>query len=529
MGGAGGSGQGGSGAGGRGSGGMAGTGAGGSGQAGSGSGGSGLGGAGGGGASVLQHHRTAWRDGLYIDPIFTKAAASKVHMDTTFKSTIQGPTYAQPLYFENGPGGKDIVIVATEQNQVYALDAANGSVVWQKQVGTPVAQGSLPCGNINPLGITGTPVIDAPSRTLFFDAMTTPDGGSTKKRLIFALSIDDGSTRTGWPVDVSAVARSGALTFDSSVQSQRGALALVGGTVYVAYGGHWGDCGSYHGWVVGVPIANPSGVKAYATTARGAGIWGPGGVVSDGTSLFVATGNSMGTNGTWGHGEAVLRLTAGPAFSGQAADYFAPSNWKALDDSDTDLGGSNPVLVDVPGANPSHLVVALGKNSVAYLINRANLGGIGTGNGMTGEAVASMRVASNAIIQASAVYTTAQGTFVAMNAVGLCPGGGFTDMSTIKISATSPPQISMGWCQGLGGFGSPIVTTTDGRSEAVVWAVGSGNHLIAFDGDAGTKLMAAGSNVNDGMTEVANRQTPIVAKGRIFVAANNNVYAFKPQ
>jgi hypothetical protein len=508
---------------------MAGNGAGGSGQAGSGSGGTGLGGAGGSGASVLQHHKNPWRDGLYVDPIFTKAAASKVHMDTTFKSTIQGPTLAQPLYFENGPAGKDVIIAVTEQNQVYALDSANGSVVWQKQVGTPVGAGNLPCGNIMPvLGITGTPVIDAPSRTLFFDAMTTPDGGSTKKRLIFALSLDDGSTRAGWPVDVSAVAKAGAVSFDSSVQSQRAALALVGGTVYVGYGGHWGDCGNYHGWVVGVPITNPSGVKAFATAARGAGIWGPGGIASDGTSLFVSTGNSMGTNGTWGQGEAILRLSAGPTFSGQTADYFAPSNWKPLDDMDMDLGGSGPVLVDVPGANPSHLVVALGKNGVAYLINRANLGGIGTGNGTTGEAVASMKIASNQIIQAAAAYTTSQGTYVAFNGVGMCAGGGFNDLSAIKISATTPPAISMGWCSAQGGFGSPIATTTDGRSEAVVWSIGGG-HLIAFDGDTGAKLMPAGSNANDGMSEVANRQTPIVAKGRIFVAANNNVYAFKPQ
>jgi hypothetical protein len=506
--------------------GTGGSGAGGSGMGGSGAGGSGPGG---GGPSVLQHHKNASRDGLYVEPAFTKAAAARIHMDTTFKATIQGPTYAQALYFESGPGGKDVVVAVTEQNRVYALDASNGTALWEKQVAQPVPQASLPCGNINPLGITGTPVIDAASRTLFFDAMTTPDGGTTRKRLIFALSMDDGSTRTGWPIDVSATVRS-PTAFDSSVQSQRAALALLNGTLYVPYGGHWGDCGTYHGWVVGVPINDPTAPKAYATPARGGGIWGVGGIASDGTSLFVATGNTFQTNSTWGHGEAVLRLTAGPVFSGQAADYFTPSNWLALDAGDLDLGGSNAILVDVPGANPSQLVAAFGKNGVAYLMNRGNLGGVGTGNGTTGEAVASAKVSTSPIIQAAASYRTPTATYVAFG--GELPGCAmhFGDISTFKIAATSPPTISMGWCGGFDGFGSPMVTTTDGQAEAVVWWVGAEgpNRLIGLDGDTGSIIFGGGGN-GDAMTLVRKWTSPIVAKGRIFIAADNAVYAFTTQ
>ena len=167
-----------------------------------------------------------------------------------------------------GGGGKDLVLVATEENQVYALNATSGAVVWQKKLGNNVATSSLPCGNINPLGITGTPVIDAASRTMFVDAMTSADGGTTKKHLIFAMSLDDGSTRAGWPLDVSTV-KAGALAFDPAVQNQRAALLLLNGTLYVPYSGHYGDCGGYHGWVVGVPIANPTGAKGYATQCAG--------------------------------------------------------------------------------------------------------------------------------------------------------------------------------------------------------------------------------------------------------------------
>ena len=268
----------------------------------------------------------------------------------------------------------------------------------KRPLGDNVHLSSLQCGNIDPLGVTGTPVIDAASRTMFVDAMTTPDGGKTKKHLIFALSLDDGTTRAGWPVDVSATAKAGTLSFDSSVQNQRAALLLLNGILYVPYGGNYGDCGGYHGWVVGVPINNPTAVKGYATQAPAGGIWGVSGPSTDGTSVFVATGNTY-AGATWGHGEAVLKLQPGPVFSGQATDYFAPSDWKGLDNGDADLGGTNPIVVDVPGATPSKLVVALGKNGVAYLVDRTNLGGIGKGNGTTGEAVYSDKVSSGQIHQ----------------------------------------------------------------------------------------------------------------------------------
>jgi hypothetical protein len=132
----------------------------------------------------------------------------------------------------------------------------------------------------------------------------------------------------------------------------------------------------YHGWVVGVPINNPAGVTAWATTAIGVGIWGHGGVASDGTNMFVVTGNTFNTGGIWSGGEAIIRLQAGPLWTGQPTDYWAPTNWLSLDNSDSDLGGVSATVIDVPGATPSQLVLALGKDGNAYLVNRNNLGGI---------------------------------------------------------------------------------------------------------------------------------------------------------
>ena len=133
-------------------------------------------GAGGTGASspvnVVQFHNHLSRDGHYIDAAFTKSAAMGMHKDPSFNATIQGPTFAQPLYFEGVAGGKNIVLVATLSNWIYALDAANGAVVWQKQVGMPAPRSDFGCIGMDMsigIGILGTPVIDAASKTFFFD------------------------------------------------------------------------------------------------------------------------------------------------------------------------------------------------------------------------------------------------------------------------------------------------------------------------------------------------------------------------
>jgi hypothetical protein len=200
--------------------------------------------------------------------------------------------------------------------------------------------------------------------------------GSPIKHFIFSLNVDTGATNAGWPVDLNATANYNGIPFISLDQENRGALALVNGIVYMTYSGYLGDCGNYHGWVVGVDINNPANVRGWATTATGGGIWGHSGVASDGTNMFVITGNTFNTGGNWMGGEAIIRLQAGPTWTGQPTDYWAPVNWFSLDNSDTDLGGVSAMLIDVPGATPSQLVLALGKDGNAYLLNRNNLGGI---------------------------------------------------------------------------------------------------------------------------------------------------------
>src|SRR4026209_161235 len=147
--------------------------------------------------SVTQFHNDDSRDGLYIDSAFTRGAAANLTRDLDFDGTIVGNVYAQPLYLDNGPGGRATIIAVTESNNVYALDALDGSIIWERNVGDPL-QAFGPCVILDPLGSTGTPVVDLASRSLLLAAMTTPDGGQTKKHFIISLNVDSGDIKPRW-------------------------------------------------------------------------------------------------------------------------------------------------------------------------------------------------------------------------------------------------------------------------------------------------------------------------------------------
>ena len=462
--------------------------------------------------NVTMEHNDPARDGVYVDSAFTQTAAANLHRDLNFTGGISGQVYAQPLYIEGN--GAPMVIVVTEKNNVYALNAMTGAVVWSRNVGTPVSSGLTCAGNINPLGITGTPVIDPVSRALFFDATIA---GNPPSHQIFSLNVDTGTTNPGWPVNVDANAQFGGQTFTATLENQRSALGLVNGVVYVGYSGHL-DCGAYHGWLVGVPINNPSSVTAWASSAQGGGIWGHSGIASDGTSILAVTGNTFNTNGNWGNGEAVIRFAAGPTFSGNAVDFFAPSNWFDLDNDDKDLGGCGAILVNVPGATPSNLVIALGKDGKAYLINQSNFGGFG------GQ-VAIATVATEVRGQAGVAYTTRNGTYFAFRAASGA-------LAAYKITATNPPTMVPAWSSTQTGQGSPWVTTTNGTDNIIVWLANSGGagdqRIRGFDGNTGNVIFAGGGT-NELMSGTMRYNTGLVARGRIYFAGTNKVFAFTLQ
>jgi PQQ enzyme repeat len=475
-------------------------------------------------ADVTTYHNSPSRDGLSIIPGLTWSHAAQVKFDTNFVATVNGSIRGQPLYWTPPGGGTARVIVATEQNTVYALDANTGAQVWATALGQPVPLSMLPCGNIDPMGITGTPVIDPATNVVYVAALRLV--GGQPRHQVYGIDLGTGKQMPGWPVDVATGLAAIGKSFAIAPQGQRSALTLVNGRLIVAYAGHFGDCGTYRGWAVGLDTAKPGVFGGWATRAQGGGSWGQSGIAFDGTSMFITTGNSRtfpqsGPQPSWDDSEAVIRLEPSLANTTKSADYFAPSNWLDLNASDTDLGGTSAIPIDIPNgtAQPVQRVLALGKDGNAYLLDRANLGGVGGQIAVAG-------VADSRIITAAATYpgsASARVAFTIPNGNGVqCPSGQSGNLVMLSVTASA---INLAWCTAFSGSGSPIITTTDGKSDPIVWVVGANGdgQLHGFRGTDGVSVYASGSKTLGGLRSY---QTLTAVPGHFYIAADNTVYAF---
>jgi len=276
------------------------------------------------------------------------AAALKAPLHRAWSRSLDGAVYAQPIVVGQR------LIVATENNTVYALRRDNGHVIWRRHLGTAVPQSQLPCGNIDPSGITGTPAYDRPTGTVFVVTETTGSHHTLR-----ALNWNNGHTRWTRNLDVLS-------SRDRHAEQERGALLVAHGRVYTAFGGRYGDCGNYVGYVVSVPTNGSGSTRHYAVpTAREAGMWAPPGPVQDktGNDIYVASGNGAEVNGNYDGSDSVIRLSLGLKRTG----LFAPSTWRQDNAQDLDLGSMSPVVDPVTG----NIVIA-GKRGNVYVLNGLN-------------------------------------------------------------------------------------------------------------------------------------------------------------
>ena len=290
------------------------------------------------------YHRDLARTGN--DP----QAARVTRVRPAWSAAVDGDVYAEPLV----AGGR--VIAATENDSLYAFNAATGRRLWRTHLGSPVDGSTLPCGNIDPSGITSTPVIDTHGGVVYAVAFLSP-----ARHELAALDLATGRVRWRRGIDPPGA--------DPQVHQQRSALTLANGRVYVPYGGLNGDCGNYHGWVVSAPARGPSGALAgfRVPTHREGAIWAPSGAAVDGRGrLFVSTGNGDSTT-SFDFGNAVIRLS--PSLKRQS--FFAPPNAVSLNGTDSDLASVGPTLL------PGGRAFAIGKEGVGYLLDTNSLGGIG--------------------------------------------------------------------------------------------------------------------------------------------------------
>ena len=291
------------------------------------------------------YHRTNDRHGS------VPGLATPTGLTRAWSHSVDGAVYGQPIVVGS------TVIAATENDTVYGLDFATGRRIWQRHVGTPAALSSLPCGNIDPLGITGTPAYDSVTGSVFVVAETTGAGHD-----LFALDPATGAVRFTRNLDVT--------TRDRKAQQERGALAVANGRVYVPFGGLFGDCGNYVGYVASVATTGTGAIMHYEVpTAREAGIWAASGpAISASGDVFVSVGNGASTSPPYDGSDSVLRLS--PDLS-KRLDFFAPRDWAAQNASDADLGSTGTLLL------PNHLALIAGKAGEIFLLDANHLGGIG--------------------------------------------------------------------------------------------------------------------------------------------------------
>jgi hypothetical protein len=263
---------------------------------------------------------------------------------------LDGAVYGQPLAVGSA------VIAATENDTVYALNESTGTVAWHTHLGTPVPLSSLPCGDIDPLGITGTPAYDRGNGLVYVVAETTG-----YHHVLFGLAVSDGAVKVQREIPVPG---------DPAAFQQRPGLAIEGGRVYAAFGGLYGDCGQYTGMVAGVPVSGRGALASWhAPTSREGAVWGIAGpVTGPAGDLWVSTGNGAAEQGqAWDGSDSVNRLTPSLA----RMNFFAPATWAQDNASDLDLGSTQPVLA----AGNSTFI--MGKRGVGYLLNTASMGGVG--------------------------------------------------------------------------------------------------------------------------------------------------------
>jgi hypothetical protein len=345
-------------------------------------------------AGAFTHHNDNYRTGQNLgETVLTPQNVNAGSFGKLFSYALDGLSMASPLYVAGvdipGQGLHNVVYVATQHDTVYAFDADGRSTVplWQVSflgvgVTTVPSSNTGECCDIAPeIGITGTPVIDPASHTLYVVAKTK-EGTKFRQRL-HALDLGTGAEKFGGPVLIQASvpgtgagAVNGMVAFDALHENQRPALLLSQGVVYIAFGSH-GDVQPYHGWVLGYDATTlqPTMAVNLSPSAEGGGIWqANGGPSADAAGhIYVVTGN--GTFDTTGptrqnYGDTVVKIT--PA--GAVTDFFTPHDQDSIDANNFDLGAAGAMLLpDQPGAHP-HLLVSAGKNNTVYLIDRDNMG-----------------------------------------------------------------------------------------------------------------------------------------------------------
>jgi iron transport multicopper oxidase len=486
----------------------------------------------------------ALRTGWYADePLLDPALVGSSSFGPLFDAPVDGQVYAQPLYV-NGA-----LLVATETNHVYALDAATGATKWMRQLGLPWNAADLNCGDLFPtVGVTGTPAIDPATQTAYLFSKTYASGSSGAAMwTAHAFDLATGNERPGFPLAITGSAQNEpAQIFDATHQHQRAGLIFMNGVVYAAFGGHC-DRPPYGGWVIGVSakgvVTTMWSTEAGLARSDGGGIWmSGGGLVSDrdGDLLF-ATGNDASASATpiagrtppGALGEAIVRLRVQADGKLKAVDFFSPAELPWLNHIDADLGAGAPIGLPAGFGTPSHpnLLAHAGKAGELYLLDRDDLGGYLQGPAGSDRVLQRLGPIGNVWSRPS--VWPGDGGYLYLPVVNGCadpadPAGclrayarGETADGTPALALSATSTSSFGY-----GSSAAIITSDGTRSgSALLWTI------WASGGDSATSQLRAYDAVPEGTSLKlrflsgvggGNRFTaPGVGDGRVYVGTGD--------
>jgi fibronectin type 3 domain-containing protein len=501
---------------------------------------------------MLTFHNDNMRTGQ--NPNETVLTPSNVNPTTFGKVAsypLDGLTLASPLYVQHvnipGQGIHNIVIVATEHDSVYAFDADGKSSLplWHANFTNPTAGvTTVPAADTgetfdipNEIGITGTPVIDPSTGTIYVVAKTKEvSGGNTNYvQRLHALDLTTGAEKPGSPVVIQASvpgtgdgSSNGTLPFDPLHENQRAALALINGVVYIGFSSH-GDHPPFHGWVLGYNASTLTRVMVYCATPNtsNGGVWMDGdGVATDSSgSLYFITGDgdfNANTGGTE-YGDSFLRLST----NGTVQDYFTPSVQTTLDQNNLDLGSGGVLLLpDQPGAHP-HEMLSAGKNGTVYLVDRDSMGHYNASSDPDIQSLTNIFPNTQGIEGgnfSSPVYWNGN--------VYFAPVGGAAQAFKLTngLLSTSPTSKSSETYAGRGGT---MAISANGTSSGILWTLQTGGPnvpgiLHAYDA---TNLSNELYNSNqagsrDALDEWDKFSVPLVANGQVFIAGTSQLTVF---
>ena len=482
-----------------------------------------------------------------------------------FSHAVDGNLYAQPLYMNNltiNGGMHNVLFVADEHDSVYAFDAdsnggADSEPLWRASMLSTThgaAPGATPMpfsdaqsgtGDIHPeIGITGTPVIDVDTQTIFLVAETKENGNHIQR--LHALNILDGSERSGSPVALAASvpgkgngSSGGVLAFSPLWQNNRPALGLFHGNIYIGFASH-GDNGPFHGWVLVYNETTLLQTAAMCTSPNGSGdgIWSSGAgfpidTVSANGRAFLVTGNGDLTSyppltNNVDFGESILRYdlsNGGFAIS----DAFTSFNADSLTASDLDQGSGGVLLLpDQPGPYP-HLLIQVGKQGRIVVLNRDKLNGyVGSAAGGNTNAVQDIvgaLVHDNGLWSTPAywngnVYMWAQNDTMKM--FPLTNGVLATHASSQSSQTSNFPGAS------------PVVSS-NGAANGIVWALRTDQNesngssvLYAFQAtNVANELYSSNQKLSrDDPGQAIKFTVPVVTNGKVYVGTGTQVNVY---